>query len=105
MLIYLSGPMSGIKEYNYPAFRSTARDLRENGYKVINPAEIKPIEQTWEGFMKADIKALMDCTTVVMLPGWESSKGAQLERHIAEALGMEIFELSEFQTSQGRKRR
>jgi hypothetical protein len=32
----------------------------------------------------------VSCDRVVLLPGWRASRGASLERHIAEALGYEI---------------
>lgn len=33
------------------------------------------------------------CDEMLLLPGWESSRGAQLERHIAEELGLMINEV------------
>ena len=90
--IYISGPMSGIEFHNYPAFHAAAKHLRAQGYTVINPAEIEPDEQTWEAFMRADIKALMDADAVAVLPGWEQSRGAKIEVELARQLGMEIYE-------------
>jgi hypothetical protein len=40
--IYLSGPMTGLPDYNHPAFRAEAKRLRALGYTVVNPAEINP---------------------------------------------------------------
>ena len=40
--------------------------------------------------MKADIKLLLDCDAIYMLPNWEVSNGATLEREIAKTLGLEI---------------
>ncbi len=37
--IYISGPMSGLPECNYPAFNAAAAHLRALGYSVENPAE------------------------------------------------------------------
>ena len=37
--IYLSGPMTGLPEFNYPAFHEAARRWRAIGWDVINPAE------------------------------------------------------------------
>jgi hypothetical protein len=42
---------------------------------------------TWEDCMRRDIKALVDMTDIVLLLGWEKSRGACLENHIAMALG------------------
>ena len=40
--------------------------------------------------MRRDIAPLMDCDTVATLPGWQESKGAQLEVLIAKHLGMTV---------------
>ena len=37
--VFISGPMSGIKDYNVHEFSKAAKALREAGYFVINPAE------------------------------------------------------------------
>lgn len=101
MKVYVSGPMSGIEEENFPAFHAAARALRMLGYEVVNPAEfdtdVAGLDESarWIKFLKADIKALMDCEGIVMLPGWEQSQGAKLERYNAKALGMTVLGLAE----------
>jgi len=89
--VYLSGPMSGLPEMNIPQFNAAAAALRGKGLEVVNPAEIS-VEQpgSWERSMRADIKALCDCDIIVLLPGWERSKGAHLELHIAHRVGLEV---------------
>ena len=97
--VYLSGPMSGRPEFNFPAFHAAASALRAKGLEVANPAEIEPTgEKTWANCMKADIKVLCDCCTVALLPGWESSKGANIEARLANQLGMRVVE---FETLMG----
>lgn len=90
MRIYLSGPMTGLPELNFPAFHEAAARLRAEGLEVVNPAELSVGVSDWEACMRADIKALCDCDAIVLLPGWESSKGAHLELHIAHRLGMGV---------------
>lgn len=88
--------MTGIPEFNFPAFNQAATRLRGCGLDVINPAEINlDITMSWEDCMRADIKALCDCDTLVMLPGWENSKGAHLEVHIAHRLGIRVVGLTD----------
>ena len=92
--IYLSGAMTGYPDLNFPAFNAAAKELRAKGLDVANPAEIEPTgEKTWTNCMKADIKALCDCCTVALLPGWEDSKGANIEARLAINLGMRVVEI------------
>jgi Domain of unknown function (DUF4406) len=94
MKVYLSGPMTGLPDNNFPAFHAVAKALREAGEDVVNPAEINPdASLSWEQCMRADIKALCDCDEIFLLPGWEKSKGAHLELHIAHRLGLKVTTL------------
>lgn len=78
--IYLCGPMTGLPEFNFPAFHAAAQALRESGYTVFNPAENGlPVTAPWADHMRTDIKALMGCRAVATLDGTMGSKGATLE--------------------------
>lgn len=92
MIVYLSGPMSGYEEFNFPEFHKAAKGLRDKGYKVISPAEIKQTSTTWEDCMRQDIKQLMDAHAVAVLPNWEKSRGASIEVNLAKSLGMQIMD-------------
>jgi hypothetical protein len=93
--IYISGPMTGHPQNNFPAFRAEATRLRKMGYTVVNPAEINPNSSDWHSCMRADIRALMDCDTLALLDGWQHSSGAHLELNIAHRVGMQIVIASE----------
>jgi Domain of unknown function (DUF4406) len=87
---YIAGPMTGHKDLNFPAFNAEAQRLRSLGYEVVNPAEINSDPNAgWHECMRKDIKELMGCDGVALLPGWESSRGARLEHTIAS--GLEMF--------------
>lgn len=92
MRIYLSGPMSGIAESNFPAFHEWAAILRGQGYDVVSPAEIQEAG-TWELCLRNDLRELCTCDGIALMPGWESSKGAHLELHVAHRLGMKVMHL------------
>ena len=95
--IYISGPMSSLPNLNRDAFVAAAAKLRGLGYTVVNPAETDPPgEPTWEECMRADIRDMMACTHLALLPGWENSRGATLEVHIAEALGMTVLGVGDY---------
>lgn len=92
--IYIAGPMTGLPELNFPAFHAAAATLRGFGFEVVNPAEINVHQDgRWEDCMRADIRELVTCDAVALLPGWKQSRGAQLEHHIAQALGMVVREV------------
>lgn len=88
--IYLSGPMTGLPNFNYPRFHLEAARLRALGYEVINPAELNEPTDPRAVCMRRDIQALMTCDAVAMLPGWTTSQGAMLEHACAVQCGMEV---------------
>ena len=88
--IYISGPMTGLPEFNFPAFHSAAATLRACGFEVVNPAELNDQHKAYNDCLRADIKALCDCDVIALLPGWEGSNGAHLELHIAHRIGLEV---------------
>lgn len=104
---YICGPMTGIKNLNFPAFHAAASAQRAAGHEVINPAEINggdgelaacaemssaQLALHWQACMRQDIAMLMTCNRIVMLDGWTRSRGAALEHQIARALGFEVCE-------------
>jgi len=95
MIIYISGPMSGLPEMNFPAFAEAAARLRELGHTVISPHEIEQPALTWEACMREDIAELLKADAIAMLPGWGNSKGARLEFFIANELGMQVKHIEE----------
>lgn len=89
-MIYLSGPMSGIPDHNRLAFRGAANLLRALGHTVLSPAEFPNDGKSWEECLRLDILFLLQCDHIVLLSGWEGSRGANLELRIAQNLGMEV---------------
>ncbi|WP_258111944.1 DUF4406 domain-containing protein [Alicyclobacillus sp. SP_1] len=92
--LYLSGPMTGYPDDNYPAFAEAARSLRDQGYDVVSPAEDVPNrEASWEHLMRHALRKMLNGTQgVVVLPGWKSSRGANVEVAVAKWLGLPILE-------------
>ncbi|WP_373874125.1 DUF4406 domain-containing protein [Pseudomonas tohonis] len=89
--IYLAGPMTGLPEFNFPAFNAEAARLRAAGDAVTNPAEHGIIEgYEWADYMKLDIQMLAACCTIHLLPGWSQSRGANIEYRLAKDLGLHI---------------
>lgn len=90
--IYVSGPMTGLPDLNFPEFNGAAKYLRFRvPVEVVNPAEFgEEPGKSWADYMRKDIAAMLRCNVIVMLPGWKKSKGAKLERFIARALGFVV---------------
>lgn len=116
MKYYLAGPMSGIKHHNIPAFDSAAETLRAKGYDIISPAELDGgafreiayrespdvgggdtvLGNTWGDLLARDVKTISDdCGGIILLPGWEKSKGARLEAFVALSCGYPALEYEE----------
>jgi hypothetical protein len=90
--IYLAGQMTGIPDFNYPAFHEAARRLRALGHEVLNPAENPaPSCGTWQGYMRLALAQLVQCEAIALLPGWTESRGALIERKLAQILGMDVM--------------
>ena len=91
--LYLAGPMSGLPEYNHPAFHAAAAQLRDAGYTVISPAENGlPPEAPWAEHMRRDVMLMMqNATALATLPGHRYSRGAQIETNLAASLGMPVM--------------
>lgn len=90
MKLYISGPMTGIADHNFPAFMAAEQELRAAGHDVVNPAALQPAVEgkTWAEYMREDLRALLGCDGVAFLPGWGDSRGATLEHHVAAELGL-----------------
>jgi hypothetical protein len=90
--VYVAGPMTGLPDFNYPAFHAAAAQLRAQGLHVENPAEHGNTEGAdWEDYVRYDLGRLATCSAIYLLPGWENSKGAQLEVHVARTLEMFVM--------------
>ena len=87
MKIFISGPMTGLPDCNYPAFHEAAAKLRAQGFEVENPAENQaPACGSWTAYMRLSCAQLLKCDAVATLPGWQRSRGARIEVDFAESL-------------------
>lgn len=116
MKVYIAGPMTGIPQFNFPAFDAAANALRERGLEVISPAELddevdraaamaspdgsalsygQGVKKTWGEFLARDVKLISDggIEGIYVLPGWERSRGARLETFVGAALnGIPVYD-------------
>lgn len=96
MRIYISGPMRGLPEYNFPAFYAAEAALKAEGHHPINPARIdediygfdrhSPLEdQDFDLKMTiiCDVEEILHSDAIYMLDGWWHSLGAFAEWAVA----------------------
>jgi hypothetical protein len=103
--VYIAGPMTGLPRFNIPAFERAAKRLRAAGYEVISPVELdseairsealaskdgampasgKIGGETWGEILARDVRVIADTVdAIVVLPGWNKSRGARLEVFVA----------------------
>lgn len=110
--LYLGGPMTGIPQFNFPAFDRAAERLRKHGYTIISPAELDNDEtresalaspdgspgtgshngETWGDFLARDVKLIADKVDgAIFLNDWSKSKGARLEAMVCTLKGKPVY--------------
>jgi hypothetical protein len=74
-------------------FAAAERWMIHAGYEPINPmAKVsEQSDMTWVEYMIEDIPLLLSCEAIYLLANWQDSKGARLEKYIAEQLGLKII--------------
>jgi hypothetical protein len=94
--VYVAGPMTGLPDFNFPAFHAAAKALRDRGFEVENPAENpEPACGSWLAYMRMAVVQVAKVDTLVLLPGWEKSKGARVEFTLAAGLGLSVMTLAD----------
>jgi hypothetical protein len=93
--LYVAGPMSGYEFCNYPLFGEVSNELRAAGFEVVNPAEFGDGGH-YVDILRGDLKQLLDCHGVALLPNWWESVGARTEVQVAGLLMMPVREWKEW---------
>lgn len=110
MRYYLTGPMTGIPQFNFPLFRQVTAELRADGYDVVSPTELdedggtdkealasrhgdpKDLTATWGDLLSRDVKLISDgVQAIIFLPNWADSRGAKLEAFVGLLQGKKFL--------------
>jgi hypothetical protein len=103
--VYIAGPMSGLPEFNFPAFFAAQAELEAQGWTVFNPANKEQEKELDAEAFKVgdapkaiaagfdfrecylwDVTRVIESDAIYMLPGWEQSPGARGEHAVAVAM-------------------
>ena len=92
--IYITGPMSGIPDLNRKSF-TEARDAMQALFvnaNVVSPPDLDGEGvMPWEACLARDLKIVVDAVALVAIEGWRQSRGARLEVHVAQELGIPVY--------------
>lgn len=107
-ILYVAGPMTGIEEFNYPAFRTASAALEHAGYTAKCPTSLGGVPDTTGltgnetpeqiGFDPRNAFSIYtrvitrEADAVAALPGWENSRGATAEVGLAVAIGLPVID-------------
>lgn len=102
--IYIAGPMTGYPRWNKAEFDRAESILALRGKTPINPFDINPIpdkeshdfspeeyETLWRECMRKNVATIANSADgIVVLEGWEKSRGARVEVQLALSLGIPV---------------
>jgi hypothetical protein len=92
--VYISGKITGAESTAETRFNCAELLLESKGYEPVNPLRLDHSNnKTWSEFMRTDLRALRTCSYLYQLPDWNKSRGAQIEKHIADQLRIPILVL------------
>ncbi|MBI9052498.1 MAG: DUF4406 domain-containing protein [Bacteroidales bacterium] len=97
--LYLSLPITGCEMQSVVEASEAQNVFERKGYEVINPHDIKrdltetlnriPLEIE---IMGADLYSISQCDAMILLPGWQNSKGCNLEIRFALDYNIPIYD-------------
>lgn len=94
-MIYISGPMTGIEHFNFPAFELAEKALTDQGHSVLSAHRIVQTSTEWADMMRRDvIEMMLHCDSIALLPRWQQSRGSQIEVAVARAFNFRVFNIN-----------
>lgn len=111
--LYISGAISGKEPAEVEkVFGAAAQALYDAEYAPLDPRSIQPIclpdcDGVVDGYgahyhclLRGDLREMLTCDGVALLPGWASSRGARIERSVALHVGLPVRNLTDWLTEE-----
>jgi nucleoside 2-deoxyribosyltransferase len=90
MIIYIAGPMTNMPDKGFPAFFEKEKELKKLGFTVINPAR-NPAGLRYDHYIDISLAMVRSADALVVLDGYEVSKGALCEIAYAHSLKKPVY--------------
>ena len=88
--VYIAGPMTGIDDFNRPAFFEMEKILNGHDRIALNPATL-PGGLRQSEYMDICFAMIRAADAVVFLDGWKDSEGAKAEYAYAKKIGLPLY--------------
>lgn len=88
---YLSGSVTNDPDFR-EKFAYAELQLKNSGLKIVNPVKHEKDGKEWSYYLRKDLRKLTRCHGIILLDGWENSRGAKLELKVAQEIGLEVME-------------
>lgn len=104
MIVYVSGPITGVPDGNRPAFAAACAHLERLGHQPINPHDLHhgATDLSWHAHMRRDLAVMLArADAIATLDGWGASEGACLEVEIARHVAIPVWRLHDVPSAVG----
>lgn len=99
MVVYIAGKMTGLPDKGRQMFAAAQAKLEGMGMTVLNPACL-PDGMPGDRYMPICLSMVEQADELVLLPGWEDSPGARIEKAMAEYQKKRVYLLGDFECMQ-----
>lgn len=92
--IYISSKMTGLPDFNFPAFDKKTEELRTMGFEVLNPAEIGRkygTDKSTAFYRRKNLEMLLQADVLFVFGNIAGSKGVEFEVTVAKMLDIPIW--------------
>lgn len=105
--VYICGPITGVPNLNAEAFRDVETKLRELGYMPVVPhdlfEDVDDKSMEYDNYIEGCVSALALCPIIILLQGWENSRGCNIEVNIGRIMSKKIIPIWNLENELGKQ--